>query len=153
MPQPAQILWTSITRDASSQLTPNHSIETCTSDSLTLLMVKPMAVVWDVLTFLFALPTHHWSDFGGWLAFSRSENPGNSASGLLSMWSGHKLWWDMSCGEDPKIAQIRGRVSRILSLSFLLLWHLLKKVSLVWDSHVWFHELQPPASFCLQTFS
>lgn len=54
--------------------------------------------------------------------------------GLLSMWSGHKVWWDMSCGENPKIAQMRGRVSRVLSLSFLFLWHLFKKVSLIWDN-------------------
>lgn len=68
------------------------------------------------------------------MAFSRSENPGNSALGLLSMWSGHKVWWDMNCGEDLEIAQMRGRVSRVLSLLFLLLWHPFKKVSLIWGS-------------------
>lgn len=65
------------------------------------------------------------------MGFSGSENPGNSALGLLSVWSGHKVWWDMSCGEDPKRAQMRGRISRVLSLSFLLLF---KKLSLIWDS-------------------
>lgn len=68
------------------------------------------------------------------MAFSRSENPGNSALGLLSVWSGYKAWWDMSCGEDPKIAQMRGRVSRVLSLSFPLPCHLFKKMSLIWDN-------------------
>lgn len=110
-----------------------HSREMCTSNSLTLLVVKPRAVVWEVWTLLFVLPTHRWSDSRGWLAFSRSENPGSSALGLFSMWSGNKGWWDMSCGEDPKVAQMRGRVSSFVFI-FPLLWHLFKKVSLIWDS-------------------
>lgn len=124
--------WGSMASDAPGQFTPNHGQET--PNSLTLLVVETMAVVWDQWTLLFALPTHRWPDSGGWLAFSRSENSGNSALGLLRVWSGCKGWWDMSCGEDPKVAQTRGRVCRVLSLPLLLLWQLFKKVSLILDS-------------------
>lgn len=50
--------------------------------------------------------------------FSRSVIPGNPALGLLSVWSEHTAWWDVTCGQDPKLTQIRRRVSRVFHFIF-----------------------------------
>lgn len=82
-------------------------------------MVKPMAVVWDGLTLLFTLPSaHHRFDSGGWLEFFRSSDPGNSVLGLLSVCGGRMAWWEVACGEDPKVTSMKGRVSRVSHFIF-----------------------------------